>query len=1233
MSTLRKLSEMTDDAVFERLATAILREARLEYAALLHPGVNTDGKTVKAPVDGIGFVTDANPSHMIAVHHTTCKRADLEGKWLHDPTTVKPRKGGRATKPAGDLIKTAEIVAVEKERDPSLLATLVLTTNQEPPEDLVRKTHAAGLDHGFDVDIWSASRLAHALDNTVTGQWVRGQFLGIEQERLSPELLKNISLDSLEINRPIDDKGAWVSTELDKAISLAVQEREVIFIIAESGLGKSTACFKQLDQHVASGGFGLILTHQVVSSSVTIEQAIETTLRQLHPALANGSGLDALSFCSADRPLVVVVEDINKSGQASALAEKLVKWSFLGQTEQVDQAPSRRTGHERWKLLCPIWPQIVALLSDANIKLVQGLAVMGAPLTVREGGESVLRRAKLKGLLLSILEAEAVSDALGHDPLLIALHEPGRRPQPELVIDQFIDASVTRLATLQGEYSASEYRAALRLLAETMLQTRELSPSWQTLLHRFSARSDTVAMLRHLFHHGEVIRLSGLPADEHLAFRHDRVRDALFADSLAAMIRSGTVSDEMVAEPYFAEITGAALLQHDISIAVVDRVYDLNPLALFHSLRIFREPSNEMHHAILAATERWLADGKSHEAQNSHQRWEALAALSRTESSKVIGLVRRFKDHTWTAWEALFRNGDLSGGLQLCLALKPGTGASWRDRQVEHAKVRFGSHLTTALGQLLNKPNIDDGSRVGALRLAGYLADSQLAEAIEASWKCHAERAGHLEDYLWAAARCCGNSAQRFLRPMCDAWAALPDEKDDNKPSPRDSLAAHHVKWAFRKDVPSSAIGYFIERAKEQDLRWPITYLLNGLDHPDAVEFVVRELAETDRRLEGTKSFSLFSISATDDWRRQQEEDGLPMSQEAKGRLLALWQSPENDKHIRSQAFRFWAATRTDDDLGILRVVNSSDPLADSALWQRLERGDHTAVPALLLKLGSGQPDRANWWHFAHRVWCGELAQALEGELTLRGASIKREWNATFDTDEQIYTLIMELPSAQAEQLLLRHWCHLRFRSVFIQAALYVATPSLLRNVEQAINICPNPKDMFLYIDMHYGIRRKGRSGVTTRSQLEALAPYLDHLAEHTIYHFWEACNEHGWFDLRRRMFDGRTDRGTARLYLDETSIFASLDEMIANKRGHWITHWIEDYLKSGATAEEIIATFAKWLANRQDFAALELAARALIQVGQRKDLQILDIPSEPDGPSKSLLADTTLAVKRRSLL
>jgi hypothetical protein len=58
------------------------------------------------------------------------------------------------------------------------------------------------------------------------------------------------------IHRPDDDPGAWVGTGLDQAIADTIQERDFIFIVAESGFGKSVACYKWLDRYVAAGGFG-----------------------------------------------------------------------------------------------------------------------------------------------------------------------------------------------------------------------------------------------------------------------------------------------------------------------------------------------------------------------------------------------------------------------------------------------------------------------------------------------------------------------------------------------------------------------------------------------------------------------------------------------------------------------------------------------------------------------------------------------------------------------------------------------------------------------------------------------------------------------------------------------------------------------------------------------------------------------------------------------------------------
>jgi hypothetical protein len=1224
--TARRLSELTDEGVFERLATSILRAAKPEYRSLLHPGVNPAGKTVKSAVDGIGFVEGATPPHLIMAHHTTCARDGLRRKWLHDPdAAATPKRRHRPVIPAGDLLKAVALFSEQKQVTPSLKGTVVLTSNQEPSDELVLEIRSAATARGLEIDIWSVSLLAEFLDNDPSGQWLRQQYLGIGQQRLSKELLAKLSDESLAELYPNGHRAAWVSRELDLAVAEA-KDRDVIFVIAESGLGKTVACCKRLEQHLASGGFGFVLSHDAIAASSTAEQAIDAGLRQLHPLAGHGAVHEALALCSSDRPLLVVVEDINKSGQASALAEKLARWSTLA-TSAPDSGPQSR----RWRLLCPVWPSVVASLRDDQRKRVQQLAIAGTAYTPAEGREAVKRRAKIPGILLSDLEADSISDALGHDPLLIALHEPGRSLRSGRVIDDFIDGSVQRLAQQSGEYTPADFRSALRSLSQTMLVRRDLDPRWQTVTHWFGAERDILSQLRRLVNFGEVIKHSGHAGNERLAFRHDRVRDALLADAFAEMMRDETLDDSVLGEPYFAEIVGAALLQDAIPEAIVDRVRTVNPLALFHSLRLFREPSTPIHEAVLRGIETWLADIRNRGARHVHLRWEALVALSETESSKVIAIVRQFGDYTWAARQALFRNGDVTGGLHLCLDAEPWTGAIWRDRQIEHAKVRFGGGLRKALDDLLRRPTLEPRLRIGALRLVGYLADPQLAEAIEVAWRSDDERDTHLEDYLWAAAQCCGSDPSRFLAPVCDAWAALPNVRDNNAPSPRDDLAAHTVNFAFRKHIPVSAIGYFIERARSEDLRWPLTYMLHSIDHPDVIEFVVRELAETDRKFEGTKLFSPFSSFATDVWRRGEEELDRPMSDETRGRLLSLWQNAGNDKHVRQQAFRFWATAERNDDLAILRAVDPTDSLADSALWQRLRRRDQTAIPEWLVKLKGD--DRARWWHLGSFIWSDQISRALDEELSERGTTVAKDWGVNYKTDYPIFQQIMRLPPAEAEGLLAKHWDHLRFNAYFVQTALYIATPRLLAFAKQTIESCPQSGELFNHIGSHYGIRTYGREGVTRPAQIEALVPYLDYLNEHDVFQFWDACNSLGWFDLRRRHFDPRHSEKYGRRTYDDEQIIAIFDDMVQKNDFHWIDHQIERITETGVTVEHVLEVIGGWLRQRGTFEALRLAAMAIVHAGGRKDLAALNISVMPQDAADNLVADAQFAVKRRRLL
>ena len=263
---------------------------------------------------------------MIAVHHTICSAKELESKWLHDPTTVKPRgKSGLPTAPAGDVVKTIKIVTEERRRTPDLQVTLVLTTNQEPGEELFRDVHAVGFGARIAIDIWPRSRLADLLDNEPWGQWLRRQFLGIEQIQLSEELLSELSTKSLKLYSPPDRPDAWVGRALDRAIEDAGHEH-VVFVIAESGSGKSVACYKRMLANAKAGGFSLVLADEVIASSLLVEQAIERTLVQLHPSLMSGCGSAAMRLATPKQRLLLAVEDINRSGRGAALIEKMARW-------------------------------------------------------------------------------------------------------------------------------------------------------------------------------------------------------------------------------------------------------------------------------------------------------------------------------------------------------------------------------------------------------------------------------------------------------------------------------------------------------------------------------------------------------------------------------------------------------------------------------------------------------------------------------------------------------------------------------------------------------------------------------------------------------------------------------------------------------------------------------------------------------------------------------------------
>lgn len=1225
--TVRALSRISEAGLFERLAAAVLRQAvPALYGNLTHPGMNADGDTVKAPLDCIAFVPGAIPPHMVTAQHTRGGVGALRKKWLHDPSAVKTKNGKKPTAPPGDAISTMRIVEDERTRTPELHVTLALTTNREPPQDLTRDIETAAKGYGICIDIWPCSRIAHYLDNDPDGQWLRREFLGIVQQRLSKQLLRELSHVSLAALPLMAREEVLVNRELDHVIA-DQSPRPVAFLVGESGLGKTIACYKYLKAHIEAGGCGLVLTQEILTTHRTLDQSLDAEFRKFNPSLEPAAGVRARALCSPDDPLLILVEDVNWADRPALLLELLTSWA---QTRSANACIER----SNWHLLCPVWPKILATTSDEARKRIDALSVSVLPFTRSEARAAVQRCAALVNVPVSPLEADSLAEALGNDPLLIALYDFIQKSEPQQVIGNFVNGNLRRLAKNIGNFTRTDYRAVLKALACRMLLNRRIDPTWTEVEHWLQGQLDHLSMMCQIVQSSEVVRLIDTGRDERLGFRHDRVRAWLLSEGAADLMQADQQNDDVLSEPFFADVIGTALAVPNVPAIMAERVGAFNPLALFYALKVFRESKADVHHAVLRAMDSWLGTEETHGRANRTRRWAALQVLSETESSHVISITDRFKDKTWPALLARFRNGDVSAGIQICLQLEPGVTASWRDNQIAHAKLRFGGSLIESLDELLKRPDLSGSTRTGALRLAGHLAEPPLADAIVACWASDPDRIERLPDYLWAAAECCGNAPDILLGPVCDAWAALPHKAPkDGMPSPRDELAAHEISWAFKESLPSPALRYFIERAQREDLHWPISYMLRGIDHPDAVEFIAHEFATHSRAAEGTDGFWHFPLTVRGDWERQQVERGKGMSLASRQRLQELWTRPDNDKHLRRQAFLLWAATSSSNDVSLLQAVENSESLADDILRARLERGDSTAIPALLDKVRTDE--KGGWWQLGRSIWSDDLTKALEDAFNRRGTTVDRAWGTEYPTDWITGELVMRLEPAVAERLLTKHWDHLRFSDHFVQAALYIATPTLCTLVREAMLLCPDVREMLKFTDSHFGIKRGDHPGVSRIEQVEALVPYLDYLDPLAIHSFWELCNELSWLDFRRTHLDSRLEgQWRENTLLDDSKVFADLDNQVAKDHISLVDIWIERHLHQGEQLEDIFSLLGKWLHRRRTIPALEFVAAAVVHTGSRHDLDLLYVDGiEPEEEATAIIADTHFAVSRRSLV
>ncbi|WP_114325130.1 hypothetical protein [Candidatus Colwellia aromaticivorans] len=1175
--TVKKLSEFKDAAKFERLATAYLRSFNPnKYQSTSHLGVNPKGSTVKAPLDGFSVYVENGELGVAGLEHTTTDISRLHDKLLKDLSTVKPKDLAKGpTGNEGDLRKAInEINGYRSKYQDIKKATIALVSTFDPKPETILDAKTLAKENDIDLEIHGGTTIANYLDTTAKGQYLRKLYLAEKPEKLSLELLREIT------EKQIDDYSKLIDVQL---MVQRVTYQPVVsnhqFLVGESGVGKSIIAFNFFKANFDNGSAGIILSERIIDKSNSLEQAITEQLSAFENNLNDDAGATALDLCQHQLPFVIVIEDINNSDSPTKTLQKILKWI-------------QKNTSDKWLIVCPVYPNYVdSLKYDEKVKISEFTSYV-SNFSKIEANEAVKVKAEKIGVELSEVEIASICSSLGNDPLLIALSDLSSETSAADIIENYISNDICKISANFDDIYEDEVEELYEELVCCLLNNRNFNPTIKEITGWFKYSPSKLGSLKKLLKKGSAIYFSNKNGSNSLSFRHDRISLAMTAKIIAKDLNSQQ-KIEYICDPFYSEAIAVALVKNLLKQKSIDYLLRKNPLSLFHTFKLTTTSSLIDTTYLIKKIEAWIVETNKDKLANEYIRFEAISILSRIDSECVIPMTTLFTNSSSNEFwlEARFRNGDLNAGLNLVSRHELGIKVSGRKELLAHVFSKHGQAYSKQLSDLLgSNPKCDNTLNAGLL-LAGYLGDSSLEPSIGKCWRKSKDKKENLLSYMWAAARCHEND-ESLLGEVCDQWAILPAEEDDYGSSGLNSFASDGLSWAFESYVPINALTYFAKRASEDErLEWPITYMFRVLGVPVAVQHIVESLA---KRYEKSKYGFFVSSTFTDHYRRKNK-----MSDESKKLLEKIIKDKQSSLSMVKAATKIYGSVEKNTDLSFLNSIYKEDDAFEWAIFQRAKRGDLSVINSVIELIPS---NKRYWWQTGRYVWNKELTDYFS--KTISEISTEKEG----DVDYILSELLMEMELDTSNRILLDNWEKVKSRRRFIQAALYISLPKLLELVHKEVESSTEPQDIFKHVLMAFGDRTNGRKGITRLKQVEALWRYKEHLSESDIHSLWNVCNRNKWFQYRRTNIDESVSKNK---YRSITSINTdTLEKEYADEQAlSWrlTTQWFEDCIESGFEHSDLVNLVIKWFETKKDVNSFNIVNQIAMKMFTRKDMAKLN--------------------------